>query len=243
MSARILVWLGIFPLLVMATDSPQPETAEVDRFVHWLLDDGARLEDVRFAEVVEAVSGKAVLPIDPADPVDRGLLAHLEATLERMLKDLAEPGHALHQVGRVNEISRHVEDYLQAHLNEDDLFECTVPLNALGASQRAGYPDLLFRHIPSGRMIYLDPKVYKAGSEQSSFRTFYFEPKRATNKILEDASHLIIGIAHSGRVEGRWQLERWKIVDLIDFRVRLKAEFQASNRELYQEASVLAESE
>ena len=34
----------------------------------------------------------------------------------------------------------------------------------------------------------------RPASRASSFRTFYFEPKVATNKIRDDAVHLILGI-------------------------------------------------
>lgn len=229
-------------LALLAAAHALAENPEIEPFVQWLLDDGERLEDVRFAAVAEAVSGCAVLPVDAADPVDAAILAHLEATLEGMLEALAGADHSIHQVGRVNEISRHVEDYLLEDLNLKGVYECRIPLNASGKTQRSGYPDLRLRHIESGRIFYIDPKVYKQSSEGSSFRTFYFEPKRATNKILDDASHLIIGIAHGGKVEGRWRLESWKIIDLIDFRVRLKAEFQSSNRDLYKDSAVLVES-
>jgi hypothetical protein len=175
--------------------------------------------------------------------VDAAMLMHVQAALDAMLLELAKPNHPIHAVGRVNEISRHVEDFLLARLNEGAGYECGIPLNASGNVQRSGYPDLRLVHTTSGRIFYIDPKVYKQGSEDSSFRTFYFEPKRATNKILENASHLIVGVAHGGKVEGRWQLETWKVVDLIDFRVRLKAEFQSSNRELYRDEAVLGESE
>ena len=145
-------------------------------------------------------------------------------------------------MGRVNEISRHVEDSLLKLLNAKDGLLCEVPLNASGKRQRSGYPDLRLLDEASGRVFYIDPKIYRLGSEQSSFRTFYFEPKKATNKILDNASHLIVGVAHSGKVDGRWKLDHWKIVNLVDFRVRLKAEFQASNRDLYQRDAVLRKS-
>ncbi len=238
-----------FPILFLflltlgcSAESEPTGNAEIKPFVHWLLDDGERLEDVRFAEVAEAVSGKAVLPVDPTNAVDAAMLAHVQATLDTMLLELAEPENPIHAVGRVNEISRYVEDFLLEHLNQEGVYTCSIPLNASGEVQRSGYPDLRLLHVESGRVFYIDPKVYKAGSETSSFRTFYFEPKRATNKILDAASHLIVGIAHGGKVDGRWQLEAWKVVDLIDFRVRLKAEFQSSNRELYRESSVLSTS-
>lgn len=222
--------------------APQTENSEIEPFVNWLLDDGERLEDVRFAEVVEAVSGKRVLAVDTSAAVDAAMLAHVQTTLDAMLVELAKPENPIHEVGRVNEISRHVEDFLHERLNSVDGYECAVPPNASGNEQRSGYPDLRLTHEASGRVFYIDPKVYKLGSEASSFRTFYFEPKRETNKILDDASHLIVGVAHTGKVDGLWQLDAWKVVDLIDFRVRLKAEFQSSNRELYKDESVLLES-
>jgi hypothetical protein len=36
-------------------------------------------------------------------------------------------------------------------------------------------------------VFYLDPKLYVAGSRDSSFRTFYFEPKKSTNKVREES--------------------------------------------------------
>lgn len=238
-----LILAALLSLVACAHGATVESDPEIQAFVQWLLDDGERLDDVRFAEVAEAVSGCAVLPVDSADPVDADMLAHVEATLDAMLLALADPENPIHEVGRVNEISRHVEEYLLESLHLNGHYECSIPLNASGETQRSGYPDLRLKHIQSGRVFYIDPKVYKQGSEDSSFRTFYLEPKRETNKILDDASHLIIGIAHGGKVDGRWRLEAWKVVDLIDFRVRLKAEFQSSNRGLYRDDAVIGESE
>ena len=217
--------------------------AEIKPFVDWLLEDGARLEDVRFAAVAEAVSGREVLPVDPGDAIDAAMLELLERTLDAMLSELGQPEHPIHSVGRVNEISRHIEDFMLERLNGAEGYACDIPRNVLGRAQRSGYPDLRLIDEASGRIFYIDPKVFKEGSERSTFRTFYFEPKRETNKILDDASHLIIGIAHGGKLDGQWQLKNWQIIDLIDFRVRLKAEFQASNRDLYKSSAVLLQSE
>jgi len=239
----------ILPALVLCLGSvccagePSINNADIEPFVRWLLDDGERLEDVRFAEIAEAVSGYKVLPVDTTDAVDVAMLTHVQESLDAMLQELAKAENPIHAVGRVNEISRHVEDFLLNRLNAAEGYECTIPPNAKGRVQRSGYPDLRLVHTASERVFYIDPKVYKLGSETSSFRSFYFEPKLETNKILDSASHLIVGIAHSGKLEGRWQLDTWKVVDLINFRVRLKAEFQSSNRELYKDEAVLGESQ
>ena len=121
-----------------------------------------------------------------------------------MLIELVKPENPIHAVDRVNKISRHIEDFLLCRLNAAEAYECSIPANAAGLTQRSGYQDLRLVHTASERVFYIDPKVYKLGSETSSFRSFYFEPKVKTNKILDDASHLIVGIAHSGKVGGRW---------------------------------------
>ena len=94
----------------------------------------------------------------------------------------------------------------------------------------------------TGRTVYLDPKLYEAGSRGSSFRTFYYEPKLETNKILEDGHHLLVGFEHRGKEQGSWQFSNWELVDLSKFRVKLKAEFQGSNRDLYRSENVVGSS-
>ena len=146
-------------------------------------------------------------------------------------------------MGRVSEIIRHIENFLWSRLNNAEPYECSISANATGRTLRSGYPDLSLVHSASELVFYIDPKVYKLGSVTSSFCSFYFEPKLETNKILDNASHLVVGIAHSGKLEGRWHLDKRKVIDLINFRVQLKAEFQSSNRELYMDDAVLGVSQ
>lgn len=240
----------LFLFLFLLLSSPPVDAgfgskeSDLQPFVDWLLADSDRLEDVSFAAVVEAVSGCEMIAVNPQNPADAFVLATIESQAADMLSRLAEPGHPVHQAGRINETSRFIEKFFLRELNAVDGLSCSIPLNASGQEQRSGYPDLRIEHLSSGRVFYLDPKVYKASSENSSFRTFYFEPKRETNKILDDASHLIFGVAHQGRSEaGLWQFEKWQLIDLSQFRVRLKAEFQASNRDLYREEAVVRGSE
>ncbi|MEM8866756.1 MAG: hypothetical protein AAGC73_00670 [Verrucomicrobiota bacterium] len=218
------------------------EPTEVARFVDFLLEDTERFEEVAFAEVVQAVADCEVLPVDPDHAVDRAMLEAVCEGLDLVMADLQDPEGEVHEIRRINETSRVIEDRLMVALNVVDGLICEIPLNAEGKEQRSGYPDLRLVHEASGRVFYLDPKVHRAGSEGSSLRTFYFEPQLETNKILDDASHLILGVSHGGKVDSHWQFEEWKVVDLLDFKVRLKAEFQASNRDLYRDESILMRS-
>jgi hypothetical protein len=98
--------------------------------------------------------------------------------------------------------------------------------------------------LESKRVFYLDPKLYAAGSRDSSFRAFYFEPKKATNKVRDDAVHFVVGFEHEQREKnGAWKFTRWDLVDLSRFTVKLKAEFQGSNRDMYRPEAIVASSE
>ena len=143
---------------------------------------------------------------------------------------------------RVNEMSRFFEDAIGAKLNKLEGFECAAPKTASGRTQRSGYPDLRLVDKTTGRIVYLDPKLYAKGSRHSSLRTFYFTPKRETNKVNDDAHHLIVGIEHE-KTGAEVKFTRWELIDLSKFRVRLKAEFEGSNADMYRDDAVVAGSE
>lgn len=216
------------------------ESSDAAQLIDWLLEDGRDLEDIPFADVVQAVSGKRILPVDTSQSPDREIIKKLGEVLDRVLERMNDPDNPVHQAGRINEASSHFEQAILEELNRVEGFHCEYPKNASGRTQRSGYPDLRLTHTPSGRVLYLDPKLYKRESRNSSLRTFYFTPKKETNKILDDAHHLIIGFAHEGKSQGHWRFVRWELVDLSHFKVRLKAEFQGSNRDLYQPDAIVA---
>jgi hypothetical protein len=113
---------------------------------------------------------------------------------------------------------------------------------AIDRVQRSGYPDLRLIETATNRVFYLDPKLYATGSRDGSFRTFYFEPKVTTNKVRDDAVHLRVGFEHEPKTAGHWNFTRWDLVDLAHFKVRLKAEFQGSNRDIYRSEAIVATS-
>jgi hypothetical protein len=60
--------------------------------------------------------------------------------------------------------------------------------------------------------------------------------------VHADAVHLIAGFEHEARADGRWRFTRWDLVDLSRFRVKLKAEFQGSNHDMYRPEAIVATS-
>jgi hypothetical protein len=229
-----------------AAESPMPATgtAAVDKLIPWLLDEDQRLRCVPFSEVIFDTTAKRVLPFDAKNAVDQRVAKAISAACHETMKRLNAPDNEIQNIDRINEVSSHFEDSLRELLNATPGLRCDFPLTAEGKLQRSGYPDLRLADVESKRVFYLDPKLYAAGSRDSSLRAFYFEPKKATNKVRDDAVHFVVGFEHETREKnGLWKFTRWDLVDLSRFTVKLKAEFQGSNRDIYRPEAIVASSE
>ncbi|MBL9156754.1 MAG: hypothetical protein JNJ70_04765 [Verrucomicrobiales bacterium] len=235
-------------LLLAACDRSEPpqvvieQEPSVEALVSTVLNGGGTFRDVPFASLVEISTGKQVLPMTPDDPVDAEILAGLDEAIGRVLVRMNAPDSVTHRESRINEVSAYFETALIEEIDRAPELECAYPRTAEGNLQRAGYPDLMIRHPESGRVVYLDPKLVQEGSLESDLRTFYFTPSVQTRKVLHDASHLLVGIEHDGNT-GKWKYLRWHLVDLARFKVRLKAEFQASNEDLYRPELIIRKGE
>jgi hypothetical protein len=214
----------------------------VGQLIPWLLDENRELSGIRFNEVILAATGKKVLSFDPRSETDQRVTKQISGVLDEVMRRMNAPDSAVQKVGRINEVSSHVENLLRELLTATPGLSCDFPRTKEGRVQRSGYPDLRIVEAASQRVFYLDPKLYAAGSRHSSFRTFYFEPKITTNKVTDDAVHLIVGFEHAPKNGGRWNFTRWDLVDLSHFKVRLKAEFQGSNRDIYRPEAIVATS-
>ena len=217
------------------------EKTDDNTLVKQLLAEDLGTRSFFFSQVVESSSGKKVLPFDKELAAHAVALSQIKLSIEKAIVTLNKSNSPIKKLRRINEASRYFEDILLEEINRHPELTCEIPPNKNGKVQRSGYPDLRIEHTASKTVIYLDPKLYEKKSRASSFRTFYFEPKSRTLKILDDAVHLLLGISHDG-VDGDWTFSGWELVDLSKFKVRLKAEFQASNKDLYREANLIESS-
>lgn len=221
-----------------AEAGPRQEISESEReqadarLVRQLLDEDLGDRRFSFPTIVNATADREVIPLDRSRESHQRVTDAIEAALDEATSELSQPDSPIRKLRRINEGSRFFEEALMEKLNAVDGLTCEVPTNREGTHQRSGYPDLRLVDEKSGDVFYLDPKLVEQSSWKSSFRTFYFEPKIRTLKINDHAVHLLVGIGHDGK-NGEWTFNEWKIVDLSDLTVRLKAEFQASNADLY----------
>ena len=250
---RFIPWVAATALASAALALPSPPPKKpVDQLIPWLLDEDQQLRGVPFSDVIFDTTGKRVLPFDANNAVDQRVAKAISAACDETMKRFNAPDSAISRNGgidRINEVSSHFEDMLRELLSATPNLECDFPRTADGKVQRSGYPDLRIIDLESKRVFYLDPKLYAAGSRDSSFRTFYFEPRKATNKVRNDGVHFVVGFEHSPREGGSgppntiWKFTRWDLVDLSRFTVKLKAEFQGSNRDIYRAEAIVATSE
>jgi len=232
------------------SESPTPATgkAAVDQLIPWLLDEDQQLRGIPFSELIFDTTGRKVLSFEANNAVDQRVAKAISAACDETMKRLNAPDSVIQNVDRINEVSSHFEDTLRELLGATPGLKCDFPLTAEGKLQRSGYPDLRITDLESKRVFYLDPKLYATGSRDSSFRTFYFEPKKSTNKVRDDAVHFVVGFEHapretaSGSPKATWNFTRWDLVDLSRFTVKLKAEFQGSNRHMYRPEAIVASS-
>jgi hypothetical protein len=202
------------------------ERADRDQLIPWLLNEDRQLRGIPFRDLIFAATGKRVLAFDPQNEVDQRVVKQISAACHETIKRLNAPDSVIQNVERINEVSSRFEDTLCELLSSASGLSCDSPRTIEGKVQRSGYPDLRIVEGASRRVFYLDPKLYAAGSRDSSSRTFYFQPKKATNKVRDDAVHFIVGFEHERwEKKGGWKFTRWDLVDLSHFKVKLKAEF------------------
>ena len=197
-----------------------------------------------FPDVIHAACSKKVIATNPDTPAHQRILETISQAADETLTELSQKDSKLHQLRRINEASRFFEDLLLKKINAAPHIRCQIPKNTQGKQQRSGYPDLHIIHTATDGTkthAYLDPKLFEKKSKASSLRTFYYEPRTRTNKIQHDAIHLLLGICHDGN-QGAWAFTNWELCDLSRFSVRLKAEFQASNRDLYRKNLIIRSS-
>src|SRR5882762_9974716 len=179
-----------------ATVPSSTEKAAVDALIPWLLQEDAQLRGIPFSEVIFDSTGKHVLACNPKDETNARVLKQISVVLDEVMARLNAPESPIQGIPRINEVSSHFEDLIRELLNQTPGLACDFPKTAAGGKQRSGYPDLELVDQLSHRVYYLDPKLYAVGSRDSSFRTFSFEPKIATNKVRDDAVHFIVGFEH-----------------------------------------------
>lgn len=180
------------------------------------LNDGPR----SFTQVIEELSGSRVLDWTG----EHATL--LSAVSEAALLGINREGV---RARRVNEVGNAVEEFVDAAF-EAHGFTSEVPFGPSGRRRSTGYPDL--RVSRDGVLFYIEVKTYNRRNVDTTQRSFYLSPSEDF-KVVGEGYHLVIAFAMKREDDGRYRAESVHLLDLHGLVVKLKWEYNASNRDLY----------
>ncbi|MFN3740596.1 MAG: hypothetical protein ACK4TF_08000 [Thermodesulfovibrionales bacterium] len=188
------------------------------------------LKDIPFNLVIEAMSGKKVIPFDFENLEHKELLSLLrQAALQT--------GKAINKTGilrpRPNEVGNDIEPFVRKALNSLNL-KADIPIGPRGKKKVPGYPDILFWF--KEKPYYLECKTYDAKNIATTQRSFYFSPSNEF-KVIYDTLHFLMSFeiyiyGESGR-NHIYKCKHYKILSLESLAVDVKYEFNSDNKRLY----------
>lgn len=183
-------------------------------------------ETLPLEAVVEALSGFRVL-----DWQGEGVES-LEAVADAVI---ARTARVPLTASRPNEIGNKLESLVATALSEQG-WQPDRPTGPSGHRRSAGYPDLEAQF--NEHACYIEIKAFSPGTRDSTQRSFYLSPS-PDFKVTRDAFHLLVACEIVPVEAGSWKVRSVRWLDLHSLEVRLKHEFNASNRDLYGEAGDL----
>lgn len=186
------------------------------------------LTNIPFKLVIEAITGKKILPFDQ----DNSKHITVLNVLERAAKNAGTEANNKGLIkNRVNEVSKLMEDYVIKALNNLNV-RAQIPETKRGKKKTAGYPDILFWYedVP----YYLECKIYEGENKNSSQRSFYFSPSKEP-KVIFDTLHFLMSfeVFKDSKGSNLYKCKNFKILSLESLLVDVKFEFNSDNARLY----------
>lgn len=185
---------------------------------------------ITFKELIKKTSDCEIIPLNLFEEKDLEVVNEIKESAKRLMK-VAGKARRRYQADRVNEVGNRIENEFVEILSGTSL-----EAETLG---KAGYPDIKLSD-KHGRITYLESKTTSKPWDKGGMRSFYYSSGR---KINSDARHLLIGWKVKEEEPKYWELKEWKISELTDLELNLKKEYNATNKELYDDNLILYESE
>ncbi len=197
------------------------------------------LTDLPLGIVIEGLSGYSVIPFNRKNKNDIEVLLTLKKVANNVLKNVNKKGILR---TRPNEVGNDIETFVKEAL-KNEKYEANTPIAKSGKKKSTGYPDIEFID-KNGNIHYLECKTFNAKNINTTQRSFYISPSQDF-KINRDAHHF--GLSFEIYTEENigekhiYKVKSWKILDLSKLTLKIKYEFNADNKKLYDRELILAE--
>ena len=191
-------------------------------------DDSLTSAATSFRNVIHELSGYSVLDWNGEES------AHLLRAAEIALMHMNREGV---EARRVNEVGNAVEAVFRDALRKSG-FQAEIPTTSVGRRKATGYPDIQAHR--AGADFYIEVKTYNLKNRLTTQRSFYVSPSDEF-KVTRDAFHLVVAFAMEQGEDGEYRALSAEWLNLFELKIRLKLEYNSSNRDLYgDEAGLVA---
>ncbi len=173
-----------------------------------------------FKFVIESIEGREVLEF---------CNERLLELLKKAATNTIEPVNNIEFTGRPNEFGNIVANLFAVECRRLGL-EYEKPRDISGKAKENGYPDGVIKF--ENAYFYVEVKSCEESKQNQTLRTFFYSPS-SSSKIVHDAAHLLVCFLTK---KDKFKLllnGDFHIVDMSKKDVKLKLEYNASNKELY----------
>ena len=223
---------------------PAAAAASPDPVVHWLAQQNGSPEAITLplADVVHAVTGKSILPVNPANPADAALVAKLGNALDRVLPGMNKPESPAHVVNRTDEIAAFFEDAIRAFVGTAPGLSCPAGDDAGAPAHSAGgFPAVRVVDAASGKSYYLGVTLYPTGGREAAVRALTFHPAEAAARFTDDGACLLVAIETNGKTGKETAFLNWELIDASKTPLHAALTFEASQGDAHPPGAVLTD--
>lgn len=189
------------------------------------------LKDIPFNLVIEALTGKKVVPFDFKNLEHKNVLKLLKEVAVTVGKEINKKGILR---SRPNEVGNDIEPYVKKALNSIKGIKADTPIATTGHKKFTGYPDILFWY--KNKPYYLECKTYNLNNISTTQRSFYLSPSEEF-KVVYDAPHFIISfeiyVAGEKGTKHIYKCKHYKILSIESLSLDVKYEFNSDNKRMY----------
>lgn len=191
---------------------------------------GENLKNIEFSipDLISATTQYKVEALDKSNTSDMMVFAKIIETAKQFVAH-RQRTKSRFEGNRSNDVGKQIEEAFF-----EELKKTSLGVKLLG---EAGYPDMKIIG-PDNRVTYLESKAVSKDWD-SSFRSFYYSNGK---KIESDGRHLLIAWKIEETRDKIWSVTGWKLLDLANLKVKIKLEFNTSNKKMYTESSILSSS-
>ena len=225
-----------------ADSSPAPLAADGSAVLaRWLLqqDGGKDALVLPLGDVVHAVSGMNVRPVDPHDPADASLIQTLGGVMDGVLPLMNKPDSPARLAVQPGGVADAFEAALAARFQENADVTLVAAEGSAPVRRGGGYPAFRVIQKASQKAFYLGVTLYETRARNSLARAVRIVPGEAAGVVTTDGACVLVAVETNGKNGKEAAFLNWEILDLTKLSVRAAMTFEANQNAVHTPEALL----